>query len=447
MPNYRQRQREIRVSDPPAERNEGGPPGNNQPRENGVANAGASAGAATDALAAFGSSLVKPPETKPTSTADPIVGGAFVLGWHMSELHERHLPVQQRKPPDLPGVGSLNDKQRIALLVDQVAVGVERLKVSVAQAGMDPIDLTGLKDLVQARANQDPVLATHEKLLAELTATDFRLGKAYGLGRALADSCREPTDLQTLADELAPFRIANLLGWLDDLASAFPPHAAKSVSKSLARWRDALYPPGPANATEPTRWEKVRGRFDQPTADPTADPEAAQTAPASAVLALASDAQSTVRALRRQGDLWRALLSGEKQGTDMLEINNYLDAARQMSSQTATIARGVVRRMPLFAGFIVALVIAGVVLLSQGSSSQLVGGVTSILAALGLTWKGLGGALGQLAGKLEQPLWGAALDDAITNAITLLPNNNAETAGRRALALELAAGPTADQTK
>ena len=130
-----------------------------------------------------------------------------------------------------------------------------------------------------------------------------------------------------------------------------------------------------------------------------------------------------------------------------LTWSNYLDAARQLASQTATIVRGVVRRIPLLAGFIVALVVAGVVLLFQGSSSQLVGGVTSILAALGLTWKGLGGALGQLAGKLEQPLWGAVLDDAIADAITLLPDNKAETAGRRAVALALATGPTANQPR
>ena len=98
---------------------------------------------------------------------------------------------------------------------------------------------------------------------------------------------------------------------------------------------------------------------------------------------LANDAQSTVKALRRQGELWRALLSGEKQGADMLEISNYLDAARQLASQTATIVRGVVRRIPLLAGFIVALVVAGVVLLFQGSSSQLVGGVTASSPPLG----------------------------------------------------------------
>jgi hypothetical protein len=40
---------------------------------------------------------------------------------------------------------------------------------------------------------------------------------------------------------------------------------------------------------------------------------------------------------------------------------------------------------------------------------------------------------------------GAVLDDAISDAITLLPENTAETAGRRAVALALAVGPNANQ--
>lgn len=90
---------------------------------------------------------------------------------------------------------------------------------------------------------------------------------------------------------------------------------------------------------------------------------------------------------------------------------------------------------------VAALVGGGVCLLSNGNSGHLVPGATSILAGLGLTWKGLGSALGQLAGRLEQPLWGAVIDDAIADAITLLPDNNAERGGRRDVARSLTAGP------
>jgi hypothetical protein len=82
-------------------------------------------------------------------------------------------------------------------------------------------------------------------------------------------------------------------------------------------------------------------------------------------------------------------------------------------------------------------------LLSSGHSAHLVAGATSVLAGLGLTWKGLGTALGQLAEKLEQPLWGAVVDDAIDDAITLLPDKKAEKGDRRQVALAMNEGARA----
>jgi hypothetical protein len=122
----------------------------------------------------------------------------------------------------------------------------------------------------------------------------------------------------------------------------------------------------------------------------------------------------------------------------MLEIDNYLDAARRLAEQMRVILRGVVRRFPLAAIVIVVLLAGGVALLISGGSSGDVAGATSIIAALGLTWKGLGSALGQVAGKLEQPLWGAVLDSAIADAITLLEGNQLDHRGRRAIAMHMA---------
>jgi hypothetical protein len=422
------------------EQHTGGPAGGQGRGSGGAAKADATAGSglATDAVAAFGSALVKAAEAKPVSTADSLVSTAFALGWHMSELYERHLPADKRKPLDLPGLGSLSEKQHVTILADQVEAGVTKLKRSIAQSGLDSIDLTGVKALGQAPAGDDPILRTHLYLLGELTAADPRLGKAYGLGRALADSCREPRDPDSLAGELDPPRIANLLRWLDDLDSAFPPHAASSVAKSLMKWRDALHPPSETpteglNRREKVKapWEKVKARWDR------WQNREAITAPAAT--------KDAIPALRRQGELWRALLSGEKQGTDMLEIDNYLDAARRLSVRTAAIVRGVVVRMPLLSTLVLALAGVGVWLLAEGGSAQLVAGVTSVLAALGLTWKGLGGALGKLAGKLEQPLWGAVLDDAIADAVTLLPSNKADVLGRRQIALTVAGQARSDE--
>jgi hypothetical protein len=373
-------------------------------------------------------------ETKPVSTADATVSVAFALGWHMSELYDEHSPGKDRQPPDLAGLSNLGKQQKLAVVINQVEAGVMKLKEPVTQAGLDAIDLTDLKGLVQKQKHEDPVLATHEQLLAELIAADPRLGKAYGLGRALADSCHEPADFEGLKKELNPYRIANLLRWLDDLASALPPHAAHSVATSLGRWSDALYPPNEGRLPRTLNpWRKLqswRERRRRPRAIKARDP---------------AKTDEAVKTLRRQGELWRALLSGEKQGRDMLEIDNYLDAGKELVHRMAVIGRRAVLRVPLLTVGVIGLVGAGVWLLSKGSSSQLVAGATSVLAALGLTWKGLGGVLGQLAGKLEQPLWGAVLDDAIADAITLLPGSKAETGGRRQVALAVTAGTKADE--
>lgn len=53
----------------------------------------------------------------------------------------------------------------------------------VAQAGLDSIELTELKTLAGKKKSASVVLAMHDQLLAELTAADPRVGKAYGLGR------------------------------------------------------------------------------------------------------------------------------------------------------------------------------------------------------------------------------------------------------------------------
>ncbi len=387
-------------------------------------------GAPTDAIAGLDAAVLKAAGTQPASTADPNVSAAFALGWHMSELYGRHLPADKRKPVDLPGLGDLRKQRPLALVINQVEVGVNALEGVVTKAGLNPIDLADVKVLSEKKTNDDPVLETHDQLLIELTAADPRIGKAYGLGRALADSCQEPDNLKGLAKELSPYRIANLLRWLDDLASALPAHAAHSVAASLGRWRDALYPPngGRVQISRNPRetWRSWQERRRRPKALDGTDAEKVDEA---------------VKALRRQGELWRALLSGEKQGHDMLEVDNYLDAGRQLLSETAAIVRGLARRMPLLASGVAVLVGIGIWLLSEGNSGHLVAGATSVLAGLGLAWKGLGSALGQLAGKLGQPLWGAVLDDAIADAITLLPDNRAETGGRREVARSLAGGP------
>ncbi len=410
---------------------------------------GGGAGSDSEAFPAIVSALENAAHARVTDATDPNVSVCFALGWEMSALYERcrnPSPPTGHSQSDLPGVGSLDPEERLALLGEQIRVGAEKVQSVISAVGLDPVDLTALDGLAPTQAGAEAVLALHVQLLTKLTAAESRLGKAYGLGRALADTCREPSDAAGLGAELAYYRIANLLAWLDDLSSVLPPHAASSVCRSLGRWRDAIYPPDPAKRKPETFREWIRYEWRYLGRRGPSGVVKFEAGDAT-VPALAADIGTTLRALRRQGELWRALLCGEKEAKDMLEIGNYISAASQMLRRTAAIVRSVTFRMPLLTCATLALTGGGIYLLSKGGSSHLVAGATSVLVAFGLTWKGVGGALGRLAGRLEQPLWGAVLDDAIADAITLLPGNRSERGGKRQVALATAAGELARESR
>jgi hypothetical protein len=334
-------------------------------------------------------------------TGDPTVSQAFALGWQMAELFRPQLRYRaEHLDGDLPGLGSLSNDQRREISVDQVQAGITELTPAIQQVGLS-VPTTALGNVRTALGDwendgQQAVMALHLKLLGTLTAADFRLGKAYGLGRALADTCRKPTDADSLKQELGKFRIANLLAWLDELSTALPPHAAHSVYTSLSQWRD---------------WAE-NGQLPLAASD----------------------------TIKRQGELWRALLSGEKRGTEILEIGNYLQAAAAIAGRMSSIVWKAVVRFWWVMIIVAGLIIAAVVLFIIGGGSQIVAGAGSLVVAFGVSWASVGKTLEKLAGKLEQPLWGAVLDTAIADAITLNPDNKADELGRAALASDIAAG-------
>ncbi|HYZ81972.1 MAG TPA: hypothetical protein VE571_11915, partial [Solirubrobacteraceae bacterium] len=130
----------------------------------------------------------------------------------------------------------------------------------------------------------------------------------------------------------------------------------------------------------------------------------------------------------RQGELWRALLAGEKAGVDMLTVNNYLDAAGGMITTMRKVAERFLRRFWWLSILIVVLFVGGIlaIVLAASSAASVLAGAAGVVASLGLSWKGVGKALGGAAGALEQHVWGAELDAAIADAITLLPLNGKE---------------------
>jgi hypothetical protein len=326
---------------------------------------------------------------------DPEVMVAFALGWQMSELYKPGTwRAQSAKPEsDLPGLGHLGGKERAELGLKQLEVGMKKLEQTIKNAGLELPTVTAATNAIPVRMPDDPyekaIFELHVSLLTTLTAAHFKLGKAYGLGRALADTTGVPSDFQSLKDELEAHRVTNLTNWLSDLTSLFPPHAGHVVHDSLEAWRDWA-----ARAT------------------PQTDPE-----------------NKAIGLLRRQGQRWRSMLSGEKSATDALKLPDYVDAAEEALSHTSTLALGFLGRFKLAVSCAAFLFVAGLALVIwDPTGGSLAAGLAGIVASLGLTWKGVGASLGNTAANMERPVWEGALDKQIASSISLVPGT--EAAGR-----------------
>jgi len=283
------------------------------------------------------------------------------------------------------------------------------------------------------------VARLHRQLLVALTAADFRLGKAYGLGRALAETALLPDAKQpaTFQRAFARYRLANLLDWLADLKSAFPPHAAEAVRGSLQAWAawsqtptlrlpvgraadaDAdSQPPGmtpnprPAPAVPPRRailgWWPTR-----PPRQPHGRPVDWGSAP---------DRESVTRALHRQGQVWRAVLSGEKDCLDLLSTDDYLWAADRFLGHLRQLTLDFLRRFWVTTIAVALLLAAAIVtVVVVRTAATVVAAVLTAVGAVGLTFGGAASGLGRVLAQAQRPLWDSELDVALASAVTRLP--------------------------
>jgi hypothetical protein len=321
---------------------------------------------------------------------------ALALGWQMAELyHANFFPKQQlpSAPERLPGASGLKDDQQTGLSIDRVDARLAALSQLIRASGQSQPDLQPLRERYTktehtAQDGHAQVYGLHVSVLQKLSATDFRLGTAYALGRALADSCLRPVSAKEFKREFGHERLDNLRTWLNDLASALPDHSAKAVLQSLTAWEAWV-----ANLPATEDWTEVSN------GDPGLIP-------------------TTVD---RQGQLWRSVLTGEKAGRDLLTDDDYLSAGRALIARTRNIAWNLLKHIGVapLAGVVVAIVLA--VALVPGGVARLATIAASVAAALGFTWKAVATALGKAAEKLERPLWGAELDAAIAVAVTYIP--------------------------
>jgi hypothetical protein len=372
------------------------------------------------------------------------VVSAFVLGWHVAELFHSNVPgsVKRRQASvaKLAGIGELDPLARAQLLLAQVQVDLQRVWRLVDWAQQHP-DLGPVQSLLEADARspgqvQAAVAGLHGQLMMALTAADFRLGKAYGLGRALAETALLPDtrNPQTFQQQFARYRLANLLEWLADLKSAFPPHAAEAVRGSLQAWADWSQAPvlRPGLPDQRQAWEK-EVEDQAPTTAPA--PPARRTAarfwysrrprlPQGRPVdwSSAADRESVTRALRRQGQLWRAVLSGEKECVDLLSSDDYVGAADRLLERLRRLTLAFLRRFWITTTLLAVIVVAVVAtLVFVRAATTVVAVVLTAAGAIGLTWKSAASGLGRVLGHAQRPLWESELDTAVADAITRMP--------------------------
>ncbi len=262
-------------------------------------------------------------EQAPGATAvTSAVTASFAFGWQMARLYTGPLSsaAEPQLEEDLPGLSDLPAAQLVKLGLAQADMALGRLKAFLGDAPLpttDAVTAETAKSPVDRDAVRKAILDLHIAVLVQLTAADYRLGKAYGLGRAMADTCAsahgdDAERRQALAHHLEPHRAQVLVAWLADLKTVFPAHASQGVADSLQRWE---------------RWAGSAGLA-------SADPGTVKDA---------------TRVLHRCGQTWRAILSGEKMATDLLEVSDYVAAVRGTLARAAEMARALALRlwMPL----------------------------------------------------------------------------------------------------
>lgn len=321
---------------------------------------------------------------------------AFALGWETASLFRGasfdagHV---EAGGDALPGLTALSADERTELAVDLIEADLRKLEDHLSAATpIDPSLVGQLRRALQRDSDdrkplRQAVRDLHLEVLRTLTAANLRLGRAYGLGHALADTCLMPTDRESF-DEAFGMRLMSIKDWLADLASSFPPHSSRAVVLSLRAWE--AWAADPRLDGEPLAWE--------------------------------THGAGVREALHRQGELWRDLLARDKDGQDMLDTNHYLRAANSLVGAMASTLWRFLR--PLRSALVIGgiTLVAGLaLLLFTGTTGKAVGAVLTVAGAVGITGAGLRTRLGQVATQLQALLWGAELDLAIAEAVLIGP--------------------------
>jgi hypothetical protein len=322
------------------------------------------------------------------SAGDPRVCTAVALGWQVAQLF--HSPVHRGEPASPPMTGQLPGRSEFPgatqslWLGEQIETYVRVLFPALAiQSAVTRVLSDVLSVLRDSGRQREPTLeaifALHCQLLEAVSTADFRLGKAYGLGRALAETALIPADTPAEEDRARQFtelleggRLITIKDWLFDLKTLLPDHAAYAVIRSLDVWQG--WAAGPS---------------------------------------FAAGAPSARGQIRIQGRVWRELLTGEKAGQDMLNLSYYLAAARNVAGRVWASLWHFKRLLALAMLMLVGAIALVLFVKGISPSVRLVAGLAWLAGALGLSVKGAGALLGGALANGEGWLWQSELDEAV----------------------------------
>lgn len=330
------------------------------------------------------------------------VAQAFALGWHVEELYRFEILLSPpskaagSSPKSLPGISGLTAAQRKDVLIRQVKFDLKDLW----DLGDGNPPLTEVNSKLDAlRGATDTFVGLvdelHRILLEALTIADFRLGKSYNLGRSLgeavitAGAAKTSNELRDcFRDCLSTDAVFDLQASLLDLRDWYAKYAADAVSTTLGAW--SLW------SVRPTIDGKKNVRWNEP-----------------------DDFASIKGAIKRQGDMWRGLLSGEKDPANIAGADAYF---RAMASVVRRMSLLAVRFLTTAIGFLlfILVIVAGLALWiaasSPNNSGGVLGAVVALLGALGVTTGSVGASVKQAWSKAESPLWEAEVSQAIAQA-------------------------------
>jgi hypothetical protein len=336
----------------------------------------------------------------------------------------------------LPGLGKLTSYDWHRLGLDQVDFVLSQVTARVGAPAGVPLSLTcdargkleatitGGDGAAGRREEYRAALsALHVNLLVTLTAADSSYGKAYGLGRALADTTCPHQTAGQLASSFESCRIGQLYVWLDELASLLPDHAARAVGRSLGWWQQAVAAAAQGTTLStrsmPAAYLSQRPAWRQATAALMSQRQRARASrtdpPPLAELAAA---------VARQGALWRAVLDGDKRCTDLLTRQDYARAGDRLARHYGQMVGGALRTMPWLVLVLVLLLTAVVLVLVfiPGSAvARTATAVATIAGTLSGIWKLIRTRVAPVAAQLERPLWGSELNTAVAEAVTVPP--------------------------